>query len=102
MAQNTKVAICSLLIASGIFTIAYLVNKERPSHESTEISDGENYYDFNKSTDTVNRSSDIRYNRTMDTRPRDYDETFGEKAPSIPDKVNNRSVQDNRVYLNHS
>lgn len=31
-------------------------------------------YDFNKSTTTVNRSSDIREHRTMDSRPEEFDD----------------------------
>lgn len=94
--SNTKVAICSLLVVLGIFSISYWFDEKKPTIESTEISQDEEYYDFNKSTDTVNHSSDIRYHRTMDTRPRDYDDTFESKGTSIPQKVNDEE----RVYFN--
>lgn len=63
-----KIAKYSLLIALGI-TLPNLILADFDSEISYR--DDFDKRDYNRSTTTVNRSSDVRPNRTMDTRPLD-------------------------------
>jgi hypothetical protein len=68
------------------------------SNESSELSQ-EDRYDFNKSTTTVNRSSDLRHHRTMDTRPRDEYDLYDydpSKGPLAAPRPGERVYFDNR------
>lgn len=64
------------LLAIGIWGISTHFSPHL--EENAEISQGDRY-DFNKSTTTVNRSSDIRDHRTLDSRPLDLFDAEGNR-----------------------
>ena len=66
--MDQKLAFLIIVGIGASVGVIFYNQPEKLPNETTDLSEGDRY-DFNKSTTTVNRSSDIRDHRTMDSRP---------------------------------